>query len=1100
MTLDSILFTKIKEKIAERKMQLTTLKIESVAEPEKARLNGNQRLQEALFIVGLLAAIFITISLFSFNPADPSWTQTAWAGTVENAGGSFGAWIADTLFFAFGSLAYLLPVILLGCTWIVFRKKDQEKNQDEIPEFDLMMIGTRILGLLILFLTSCALADTNFDDLWYFSSGGVVGDVLTSITTPVLNVLGSTLIFMFLWGAGLTLFTGVSWLTIVDNLGGMVLEGIRAVVNKMRKTEDETYQVDNEVEHKNTSLDPGLSFGSAAVETSDIEIDSFETPRISSRELSMFATAPEAEKGSDTNSFDMNDNEADDPLFSAPNSEEIAPSIELQPDASYVEEIEATDLTNKPTVSELLKEIDEPEQLDDGINLAMRSNATIAELDTEALGQDPLLNQVDAEQVFSYTSTVAAASSSAMAMGAEEVAVIDIPEFVDVTGVTESTLEVDNLESLSAQYNELHTYQYEDQSADVVLEETTASIIDEDTAYQSSEFDSLTDKGEQETIQSEEAFPTFTAIEDDAQSEEIEALHINAAEASFDEIEEPQEFKEIPLINDVVIEEVFPEEKPTHSDADIAAFQALVAKEKATQAALQNPFLVNSEPNLPVPTSPLPTLDLLFSPDTRAEMESRESLEHTARLVEAKLADYKIKARVVDIFPGPVITRFELDLAPGVKVSRISGLATDLARSLSAMAVRVVEVIPGKPYVGLELPNFNRQTVFFSDVVGSEIFQNAKSPTTVVMGLDIAGEAVIADLAKMPHVLVAGTTGSGKSVGVNVMILSMLYKATPEDVRFIMIDPKMLELSIYAGIPHLLTEVVTDMKDAGNALRWCVGEMERRYKLMSALGVRNLQGFNDKLKMAAAAGHPIHDPLWKPGDSMDEMPPLLEKLPAIIVIVDEFADLMMVVGKKVEELIARLAQKARAAGIHLILATQRPSVDVITGLIKANIPTRVAFTVSTKIDSRTILDQGGAESLLGMGDMLYLAPGSNHTVRVHGAFASDDDVHAVVNDWKARGRPNYIEAITKSEQGAESLLPGEKSDSEEELDQLFDQVVEFVTTSRRGSVSGVQRQFRIGYNRAARIVEQLEAHGIVSTPGHNGNREVIAPPPVGSGD
>ena len=1115
MTLDSILFTKIKEKIAERKMQLTTLKVELVAEPEKARLNGNQRLQEALFIVGLLAAIFITTSLFSFNPADPSWTQTAWAGTVENAGGSFGAWVADTLFFAFGSLAYLLPVILLGCTWIIFRKKDQNQDKEE-GELDLMMIGTRILGLLILFLTSCALADTNFDDLWYFSSGGVVGDVLTSITTPVLNVLGSTLIFMFLWGAGLTLFTGVSWLTIVDNLGGMALEGVRIVVNKMRKTEDETYQVENEVELKNTPIDSGLSFTSTAVEASDIEIDPFETPKISSRELSMFANAPEAEKGSDIDTFEINDNYADDPLFSAPSSDVLAsqvtsqefneatssdsPFIEVQPEALYATDMNTTDLMNQPTVSELLKEIDEPEQLEDGINLAMRSNATIAELDTEALGQDPLLSQVDAGQAFAYTSTVAAVSSSAMAMGAEDV-VIDMPEFVDVI---ESTLEADNLESLSAQYNEQHTNKYEDQSTDVVLEECTentpALIGDEDKTYFSPEFDSLPDNTEQETILYEEALPAFNAIEQDVQGEEIDDLHINAVDTSFDEVEEIPEIKEIPLVNDVVIEEVFPEEKPTHLDADIAAFQALVAKEKATQAALQNPFLVNSEPNLPVPTSPLPTLDLLFSPDTRAEMESRESLEHTARLVEAKLADYKIKARVVGIFPGPVITRFELDLAPGVKVSRISGLATDLARSLSAMAVRVVEVIPGKPYVGLELPNFNRQTVFFSDVVGSEIFQNAKSPTTVVMGLDIAGEAVIADLAKMPHVLVAGTTGSGKSVGVNVMILSVLYKATPEDVRFIMIDPKMLELSIYEGIPHLLTEVVTDMKDAGNALRWCVGEMERRYKLMSALGVRNLQGFNDKLKMAAAAGHPIHDPLWKPGDSMDEMPPLLEKLPSIIVIVDEFADLMMVVGKKVEELIARLAQKARAAGIHLILATQRPSVDVITGLIKANIPTRVAFTVSTKIDSRTILDQGGAESLLGMGDMLYLAPGSNHTVRVHGAFASDDDVHAVVNDWKARGRPNYIEAITKSEQGAESLLPGEKSDSEEELDQLFDQVVEFVTTSRRGSVSGVQRQFRIGYNRAARIVEQLEAHGIVSTPGHNGNREVIAPPPVGSGD
>ena len=439
--------------------------------------------------------------------------------------------------------------------------------------------------------------------------------------------------------------------------------------------------------------------------------------------------------------------------------------------------------------------------------------------------------------------------------------------------------------------------------------------------------------------------------------------------------------------------------------------------------------------------------------------------------------------------------RFELDLAPGVKVSRISGLSMDLARSLSALAVRVVEVIPGKPYVGLELPNMSRQTVFFSDVVASPQFQEAKSPTTVVLGQDIAGEAVIADLSKMPHVLVAGTTGSGKSVGVNVMILSMLYKASPEDVRFIMIDPKMLELSIYEGIPHLLSEVVTDMKDASNALRWCVGEMERRYKLMSALGVRNIKGYNDKLKMAAEAGHPIHDPLWKPGDSMDPEAPLLEKLPYIVVVVDEFADLIMVVGKKVEELIARLAQKARAAGVHLILATQRPSVDVITGLIKANIPTRVAFTVSTKTDSRTILDQGGAESLLGMGDMLYLPPGSSHTTRVHGAFASDDDVHAVVNNWKARGKPNYIDEITNGDQTPETLLPGEKMEGDEEVDPLFDQVVEHVVHSRRGSVSGVQRRFKIGYNRAARIVEQLEAQGIGSAPGHNGNREVLAPAP-----
>ncbi|MCX9561583.1 DNA translocase FtsK, partial [Vibrio cholerae] len=474
----------------------------------------------------------------------------------------------------------------------------------------------------------------------------------------------------------------------------------------------------------------------------------------------------------------------------------------------------------------------------------------------------------------------------------------------------------------------------------------------------------------------------------------------------------------------------------------------------------------------------------------------REALEEIARLVESKLADYKIQAQVVDIFPGPVITRFELDLAPGVKVSRISSLSMDLARSLSAMAVRVVEVIPGKPYVGLELPNMSRQTVYLSDVIASPQFKESKSPTTVVLGQDIAGDAVVADLSKMPHVLVAGTTGSGKSVGVNVMILSMLYKASPEDVRFIMIDPKMLELSVYEGIPHLLAEVVTDMKDASNALRWCVGEMERRYKLMSVLGVRNIKGFNDKLRMAAEAGHPIYDPLWKDGDSMESEPPLLEKLPYIVVVVDEFADLMMVVGKKVEELIARLAQKARAAGIHLILATQRPSVDVITGLIKANIPTRVAFTVSTKTDSRTILDQSGAESLLGMGDMLYLPAGSSHTIRVHGAFASDDDVHAVVNNWKARGKPNYISEIIQGDHGPEALLPGEQSESDEELDPLFDQVVEHVVETRRGSVSGVQRRFKIGYNRAARIVEQLEAQGIVSAPGHNGNRDVLAPAPI----
>lgn len=497
-----------------------------------------------------------------------------------------------------------------------------------------------------------------------------------------------------------------------------------------------------------------------------------------------------------------------------------------------------------------------------------------------------------------------------------------------------------------------------------------------------------------------------------------------------------------------------------------------------------------------VPEGDLPSFELLDRPNRMANPISQEELDSVARLLEAKLLDFNVEAKVVGVYPGPVVTRFEMDLAPGIKVSKITGLSKDLARAMSAVSVRVVEVIPGKSFIGLELPNKNRETVFFSEVIASESFEKSPSNLTMVLGKDISGDAVSVDLAKMPHLLVAGTTGSGKSVGVNVMILSLLYKSTPDDVRFIMIDPKMLELSVYEGIPHLLAEVVTDMKEAANALRWCVGEMERRYRLMSALGVRNLKGFNAKVKEAAEKGEPILDPLWKSEDSMETSAPELEKLPSIVVVVDEFADMMMIVGKKVEELIARIAQKARAAGIHLILATQRPSVDVITGLIKANIPTRIAFQVSSKIDSRTILDQQGAEALLGMGDMLYLPPGSGVPTRVHGAFVDDHEVHAVVADWKSRGEPEYIDEILNGEASADVILPGEQpSGEDQELDAFYDEAVAFVTESRRASVSGVQRKFRIGYNRAARLVEQMEQSGVVSAPGHNGNRDVLAPPP-----
>ncbi|WKE67254.1 DNA translocase FtsK 4TM domain-containing protein [Gallaecimonas kandeliae] len=490
---------------------------------------------------------------------------------------------------------------------------------------------------------------------------------------------------------------------------------------------------------------------------------------------------------------------------------------------------------------------------------------------------------------------------------------------------------------------------------------------------------------------------------------------------------------------------------------------------------------------------PLPSMDLLDRPDKNRNPISQEELDAVSRLVEEKLLDFGVQANVVDVHPGPVITRFELDLAPGVKVSKISNLSKDLARALSAISVRVVEVIPGKSVIGLEVPNKHREVVYLSEVINDDKFNNNDSPLAMVLGKDIAGNSVVVDLGKMPHLLVAGTTGSGKSVGVNVMLVSLLYKSTPEDVRLIMIDPKMLELSVYEGIPHLLAEVVTDMKDAANALRWCVGEMERRYKLMSLLGVRNLKGFNKKVKDAILEGQPIKDPMWNPNASMETEAPDLGPLPRIVVVVDEFADMMMIVGKKVEELIARIAQKARAAGIHLILATQRPSVDVITGLIKANIPTRIAFQVSSKIDSRTILDQQGAESLLGQGDMLYLPPGSGVPTRVHGAFVDDHEVHRVVEDWKKRGKPQYIDAILSGEMTQETLLPGESMDEDGEQDPLYDEAVAFVIESRRGSISSVQRKLKIGYNRAARLIEQMEMAGIVSSAGHNGNRDVLVP-------
>jgi len=559
---------------------------------------------------------------------------------------------------------------------------------------------------------------------------------------------------------------------------------------------------------------------------------------------------------------------------------------------------------------------------------------------------------------------------------------------------------------------------------------------------------------------------------------------------------------------------------PTAVAATAAAATTAVAAAKAAAANL-SPIAIKPRPVTPVPVTPtekssekqfhlfdkkadsskrkpgeMPPVSLLDAIENARTGYSEESLEQLSRLLETKLADFNVEVKVVEVHPGPVVTRFEVQLAAGLKVSKLTTLSKDIARSLSVMSVRVVEVIAGKSTVGLEIPNEDRELVQLTEILQSEKYRDNKSPLVIALGKDISGLPVTADIAKMPHLLVAGTTGAGKSVAVNALLISLLYKATADQVRLILIDPKMLELNVYEGIPHLLTPVVTDMKEAANALRWCVGEMERRYRLMSSLGVRNIAGYNTKILDARKAGEPILDPLYKPEEALDPSAPVpeLDTMPFIVVVVDEFADMMMVVGKKVEELIARIAQKARAAGIHLVLATQRPSVDVITGLIKANIPTRMAFRVSSRIDSRTILDQGGAETLLGHGDMLYLPPGKAHPQRVHGAFVDDHEVHSVVDWLRETGSSNYVDEILNE---TTVPLPGMASDdSGGERDELYDQAVAVVTETRKASISYVQRRLKIGYNRAASIVEDMEAAGVVSAVQHNGSREVIAPPPV----
>ncbi|WP_034913782.1 DNA translocase FtsK 4TM domain-containing protein [Erwinia sp. 9145] len=1075
-------------------------------------LSSGRRLLEALLIIVALFAVYLMVALLSFNPSDPSWSQTAWHEPIHNLGGGIGAWLADTLFFIFGVMAYAIPPVILGLCWITFR---QRHSQDYIDYF---AVSLRLIGVLALVVTSCGLAALNADDIWYFASGGVIGSLISSAMVPWFNGPGGTLTLLVVWAAGLTLYTGWSWLTIAEKIGGAVMGVLTFASNRSRRDErweeDEEYVDDAEPLLKpSTEDDPLLAAPkkaqdddvllAAPPQTHDVAVAPAQMPE---DDVLLTRPQPDSVKVSPE---------------AAPVESAISPTIAAVDEKPELYRFDVPAETPAPSVPVKAEEDDAPRMG----NWRDAASASPFDFSTAAASQpaDIISNAADLND----TASVAAASAAAITFmpafsATSEESNPQVKKGIGPSLPRPNPVKLPTRRELASYGIKLPSQRVAEEKAKEAEQRAPvapANVNDADAleeahlreafmAQQQARYGEEVSAPDDDALQQAALAREFAAQQqqryDDEKATEAPTFSLDTAGAfDFSPMDDlvddgPSEpLFTLPAAPEADAAPVAPQQtqwqqqRPEPAPQQPAAIQPEAPKPPAADS-LFHPFLVRHEQPLEKPTTPLPTLDLLTAPPVEAEPVDEFALEQTARLVEARLADYRVKAEVVGISPGPVITRYELDLAPGVKAARISNLSRDLARSLSAVAVRVVEVIPGKPYVGLELPNKHRQTVYMREVLECPKFRDNPSPLSVVLGKDIAGQPVVADLAKMPHLLVAGTTGSGKSVGVNAMIISMLYKATPEEVRFIMIDPKMLELSVYEGIPHLLTEVVTDMKDAANALRWSVGEMERRYKLMSALGVRNLAGYNEKVAQAEAMGRPIPDPFWKPGDSMDATPPVLEKLPYIVVLVDEFADLMMAVGKKVEELIARLAQKARAAGIHLVLATQRPSVDVITGLIKANIPTRIAFTVSSKIDSRTILDQAGAESLLGMGDMLYMPPNSSMPVRVHGAFVRDQEVHAVVQDWKARGRPQYIDSITA---GEESESGGAGLDGDEELDPLFDQAVAFVVEKRRASISGVQRQFRIGYNRAARIIEQMEAQSIVSSPGHNGNREVLSPPP-----
>ncbi|MFY0991547.1 DNA translocase FtsK 4TM domain-containing protein [Halomonas sp. C05BenzN] len=1011
------------------------------------RLQGAAR--EGVAIMLLATCVFLLLALFSFEPGDPGWSRSGPETDVANWMGPIGAWLADVLYSLFGVSALWWPGMLGVAAWWLIRSRQVHL------EWDATALAVRSGGLVLLLLGTTSLGALHFynpDSLLPYSSGGILGEGLVGALVPLVGVGGTGLMALAAMLCGFPLFTGLSWFMVMDELGHRALGLWQRLAVPFGFSSDRREPRQAERDEAEARAAP------AEVPEADTEEELPSRRRWWQRLLPGRRGEPALELAGAARREPGFGNDGDTEIpWEVP---EHTPSAK-RPEAAYSARASAPSPDGRVaagTASAAAAAASGP----GAAHPFRESQAGGPRRVPETVPEPVLPDDDEAPPAWSGPSLRASRDDDPLAAPAA------VDEQREAPASTAADPEVEPPPPAWASSG-------------------------------SSPHSPVRDGGRREPglVDWQEA-----DWEDDGDEPRLGW-------------EEPQEEDELSTSGPTVAAAPADDAGGVAGrDAPEADTPGRVATAEQGREAADQPdgptlwtveHLQSQRPlfdELPDPDGELPSLRLLTPPQAHQPNYTDAQLAEMAELLEVRLREYGVKAEVVDTWPGPVITRFEIKPAAGVKVSKISNLAKDLARSLMVKSVRVVEVIPGRPTVGIEIPNPKRAMIRLREVIDSDRYQQEASALTLALGQDIGGGPVVANLGKMPHLLVAGTTGSGKSVGVNAMLISMLLKATPDELRMIMVDPKMLELSVYDGIPHLLAPVVTDMKEAANALRWCVAEMERRYKLMASMGVRNIAGFNAKLDEAERAGAQVADPLWEPQPwEMHQTPPVLEKLPYIVVVIDEFADMFMIVGKKVEELIARLAQKARAAGIHLILATQRPSVDVVTGLIKANIPTRMAFQVSSRVDSRTILDQGGAENLLGHGDMLYLPAGSGLPTRVHGAFVDDDEVHRVVEDWKRRGEPEYIDEILSGGVSAEALtgLEAEGVDGDDaEQDALYDEAVAFVTESRRASISAVQRRFKIGYNRAARLVEAMEMAGVVSTMGTNGAREVLAPPPAGN--